>query len=134
MIVRPVLTGDVDAIAELEHTLFGADHWSSRVGIVAEEAGAIVGYAAVLLAGDVADLARIAVLPSHRRRGIASAVLAEAHETARVGGLERMLLEVAESNTGARAFYAAHGYAEIARRRGYYPDGGDALVLARALG
>ena len=44
-----------------------------------------------------------------------------------------MLLEVAESNVGARAFYAAHEYAEISRRRGYYADGDDALVLARAV-
>jgi len=34
-----------------------------------------------------------------------------------------------EVNSGARAFYAAHGAVELGRRRRYYRDGSDALVL-----
>lgn len=132
--IRPARDDDVVAIAALETELFGADQWSAQAGIVAEEDGIVVGYAAVLVADDVADLVRIAVAVSHRRRGIAGAVLAEAYVAARTEGAERMLLEVAESNVGAQAFYAAQGFAEISRRRRYYTDGDDALVLARALG
>jgi ribosomal-protein-alanine N-acetyltransferase len=40
-----------------------------------------------------------------------------------------VLLEVSETNAGARAFYAAHGAVELDRRRRYYRDGSDALVL-----
>jgi ribosomal-protein-alanine N-acetyltransferase len=47
-----------------------------------------------------------------------------------------MLLEVRPSNTGAIALYQAAGFAEIGRRKGYYPAHGgkreDALVLRRA--
>jgi ribosomal-protein-alanine N-acetyltransferase len=44
-----------------------------------------------------------------------------------------MFLEVAERNGAARALYAAAGFAAAGRRRRYYPDGADALVLRRSL-
>jgi len=45
-----------------------------------------------------------------------------------------VLLEVREDNAGALAFYAAHRFAEVDRRRRYYRDGATAIVLLRALG
>jgi ribosomal-protein-alanine N-acetyltransferase len=44
-----------------------------------------------------------------------------------------MFLEVSERNAAARALYAAAGFAEVGRRRRYYADGADALVLRRDL-
>jgi ribosomal-protein-alanine N-acetyltransferase len=44
-----------------------------------------------------------------------------------------MFLEVSEANGAARALYAAAGFEEAGRRRRYYADGSDALVLRRAL-
>jgi ribosomal-protein-alanine N-acetyltransferase len=49
------------------------------------------------------------------------------------GGAVAMFLEVAEGNAAARALYGAAGFAEAGRRRRYYADGGDALVLRREL-
>jgi ribosomal-protein-alanine N-acetyltransferase len=45
-----------------------------------------------------------------------------------------MLLEVRADNAGALAFYLAEGFAEIDRRRRYYRDGADAIVLELLLG
>ena len=45
-----------------------------------------------------------------------------------------MLLEVAAGNEAALAFYAAEGFTEIDRRRRYYRDGTDAVVLRLDLG
>jgi ribosomal-protein-alanine N-acetyltransferase len=45
-----------------------------------------------------------------------------------------VLLEVREDNAAARAFYAAHAFTEIDRRRRYYRDGATAIVLLRDLG
>lgn len=135
---------DAGAITVLEAEAFGADAWTaeqvadelaatSRRVVVAENDGHVVGYAAITVAGDTADITRIAVTGAARRAGIASMLLAELHEVAQQAGVERVLLEVAAVNTGALAFYRARGYAEIARRRGYYPSGDDALVLERHL-
>ena len=41
----------------------------------------------------------------------------------------RILLEVSATNDAALAFYASAGFVEIDRRRRYYRDGTDALVL-----
>jgi ribosomal-protein-alanine N-acetyltransferase len=40
-----------------------------------------------------------------------------------------MFLEVAADNKAANALYAGAGFVQVGERRGYYPDGGDALVL-----
>ena len=133
MSLRPATEADLDALAALEQDLFGDDAWSrgsvaaevaaGRV-LVAEDDG-VAGYVVTLAAGDAVDLMRIAVRPDRRRRGLAHALLAAAATG------ERMLLEVSERNTGALAFYAAEGFAEIARRRRYYRDGSAAVVMER---
>ena len=142
--IRPARAEDADALAALERKAFGADAWSreqvadelagaTRHVAVAEADDEIVGYAAISVAGDVADLTRIVVADPHRRSGVASELLVTLHEAAQQAGAERILLEVAASNAAACELYRAHGYVEIARRRGYYADGIDALVLARAV-
>jgi len=142
--IRPAQALDADALALLERDAFGSDAWSpaqveaelagaNRRVVVAEAGGRVVGYGAISVAGDVGDLTRIVVAAENRRSGVASSLLAALHDAARAAGAVRMLLEVAESNSGALAFYRAHGYAEIARRRAYYAAGDDALVMACAV-
>jgi ribosomal-protein-alanine N-acetyltransferase len=143
--IRPAGPADVEAIAELETGIFGADSWSpsqvaadleapARYVLVTEIDGRVVGYAAIAVAGDSADLLRIAVADAFRRTGIASALLDDVELLVADAGADRVVLEVAASNIGAREFYRERGYVEIARRSGYYAGGGDALVFARALG
>lgn len=143
--IRPARAEDTDALAALEREAFSADAWSpsqieaelagpTRHVFVAEAGDDVIGYASIAVAGEVADVTRIVVAESARRRGVASDLLDALHRAAAGAGVERMLLEVADDNAAAQTFYAAHGYAEISRRRAYYADGGDALVLHRALG
>ena len=143
MSLRPAADQDVDAIVVLERACF-PDPWRAdsirselaeptRVPVVAEHGGEVLGWAVTLVSGDVADLLRIGVLPSARRTGTASALLTAVSAESVARGAGRMLLEVAEDNAAARAFYATAGFGEIHRRRGYYPGGVDALVLAREL-
>lgn len=139
--LRPAVTADVDRIVDLEAEVFGAGAWSTTAVqaelrhdvVVAEVGSTIAGYAAVRVVGDVADLTRIAVSPHCRREGIGASLVDSAVAAARSSGADRLLLEVAESNEGARALYTAAGFAEIARRARYYAGGVDALVLARDL-
>jgi ribosomal-protein-alanine N-acetyltransferase len=135
-VIRPATTDDVDAVTRLEAAIFGADAWSRdsvreeltgqrRTAVVAC-APDVVGYAVTALAGDTTDLQRVAVAASHRRQGLARALLAVV-----LPDHGRVLLEVSDRNKEALAFYAAEGFAEIDRRPSYYRDRTDAVVMER---
>jgi len=85
------------------------------------------------VAADEAEILALAVVPAARRQGLGAALLAAAEARAAGHGAGTMYLEVAERNAAARALYAHAGYAFAGRRRGYYRDGGDALVLKKRL-
>ncbi|QLQ11414.1 MAG: ribosomal protein S18-alanine N-acetyltransferase [Nocardioidaceae bacterium] len=136
------MPGDLDWVAKLETETFGPDAWTPaqvaeellgerRRGFVAVDRS---GYAVTLLAGEVADLQRIAVRASLRRTGIGRDLLAHAQQQARGDGAQRMLLEVAASNATALGFYGRAGFAEIDRRPRYYKNGDDAVVMSVGLG
>jgi ribosomal-protein-alanine N-acetyltransferase len=86
-------------------------------------------YGTISVAGDVADLERIAVMPSRRRQGVARQLLDALCAAAVAQGATRMLLEVAHDNEAALGFYSAYGFTTISRRPGYYRGGVDALVM-----
>jgi [ribosomal protein S18]-alanine N-acetyltransferase len=139
--VRRATAHDVDAVAALEAEIFGADAWSPatvadeltgplRQGLVAlDERGEVCGYLVVLGIGDVADMLRIAVAAPRRGRGVASALL----RACELSTHQRMVLEVRADNEAALAFYRRHEFAEVTRRRDYYAEGADAVVMQKPL-
>jgi ribosomal protein S18 acetylase RimI-like enzyme len=58
----------------------------------------------------------LATDPDFRRRGAASALLAEAEREARARGLPTLALDTTASNEPARALYAREGFDEVAYR------------------
>ena len=143
---EPARPDDAPAIAALEAVALGRDAWSPALvaeGVagtlptvhyrVVREAGEVVAYAVTSVAGDVAELQRIAVDPGRRRSGLASALLADVVRRSAADGAERLLLEVREDNADALGFYAASAFVEIARRRRYYRDGATAVVMELGL-
>ena len=138
VVLRDASPDDAPAVADLEQRLFGDEAWpptvvegalAGRTAVLAEVDGELAGYAVLGVAGDVADLERIAVAVSHRRTGLATALLDAIRARALADGAQRLLLEVSEANAGARAFYTAQGSVELGRRSRYYRDGSDAVVL-----
>jgi ribosomal-protein-alanine N-acetyltransferase len=91
------------------------------------------GFVLARAAGGEAEVLTLAVLPAARRRGTGGRLLAAALAGAAARGAAAMFLEVAAGNAAARALYGGLGFAEVGRRRRYYPDGSDALVLRRDL-
>ena len=134
---RRATLDDVAAIAAIEMECFGSSAWSEalvagevrgerHVVLVADD---LTAYGAVSVAGEVADLDRIAVLPGARGHGLARALLRELIDLARDLDAERMLLEVAADNVAAIGLYEAHGFETIATRRRYYAGWIDALIM-----
>ncbi len=91
------------------------------------------GLALARVAADEAELLTLGVRPAARRQGVARALLHRLGAEAARRGAGSLFLEVAVANPPALALYRAAGFAEVGRRRRYYPDGGDALILARRL-
>ncbi len=81
------------------------------------------------VAADEAEVLTLAVMPKARRQGIALDLLNAALVEARKAGAHVAFLEVATDNAAAQALYSRVGFTEVGRRRRYYADGSDAIVL-----
>jgi [ribosomal protein S18]-alanine N-acetyltransferase len=144
-VIRPGTPQDKADLGALEVELFGTGAWSPDdllgvtgadrwIRVATDQAGHLAGYVVTTLAGDVVDLLRIGVRTDHQGRGLGGILLAAALDAAaELPQAERMMLEVSEANAAAAALYLGHGFAVIDRRRHYYPDGTDALVMERPL-
>lgn len=104
--------------------------------LVYEEAGEVAGFLVYACVVDEGTIGNIAVDPARRGKGIGRALLLAAIEAMRREGMRKCLLEVRESNVGARGLYDALGFRTDGRRRGYYPTASgreDALLMSRSL-
>ena len=81
---------------------------------VASIEGEDVGLANLAVRGEDAWIGGVGVLPSHRRSGIAEALMHALQDVARGLGVHRIWLEVIEQNDGAFRLYEKLGY-EITR-------------------
>ncbi len=95
------------------------------VGLLDERGGLLLMRVTV----DEAEILTIGVLPRLRQQGIGRGLLEAALARASTLGALSMFLEVDVGNAAARALYAAAGFQEVGRRRRYYANGADALVL-----
>lgn len=82
---------------------------------------------------DEAEILTLGTVPAARRQGIAAGLLTEALRQVAISGVRQVFLEVAVGNLAALHLYAAAGFIEIGRRRAYYANGADALVLRAIL-
>ena len=145
--LRPMTTADIDAVLALDRALFGEEAWSrqmlvgelgqqpaSRFYLVAEDDGAIVGYAGLLAAGGQADVLTIAVDTARWGQGVGSELLRQLLAEAKRRECTEVFLEVRADNTRAQRLYHWWGFTEVGIRRGYYqPSGMDAIVMRRDL-
>jgi ribosomal-protein-alanine N-acetyltransferase len=135
---------DIDAVVVLEKALF-EDAWNadmfwdelaqgdSRTYLVAEDEGAIVGYAGLAAMPDEAYVQTLGVVKEHQRGGLGSTLLTALLEDAKRRGLPRVGLEVRIDNEPAIRLYERFGFEAIAVRKRYYqPSGTDALVMVTA--
>lgn len=86
----------------------------------ASGSGEPLGFLLAQSALDEAEILMLAVAPAARRQGVARRLLTDGHEALALRGVTRMLLDVADDNTAARALYMSAGYQPLAIRRAYY--------------
>jgi len=145
MPVRPATAEDATAIAILEAEGRDGSPWTraavelmlergdDSVVLVAEQDGTPLGFLLGTAIADEGEVLMVRVDPAARRRGLARALMDAAEGTWRDRDVTQAFLEVHVDNLAARALYEALGWQEAGRRAAYYADGGDALVLRKAL-
>ncbi|MET2522850.1 ribosomal protein S18-alanine N-acetyltransferase [Ralstonia pseudosolanacearum] len=134
---------DVAAVAAVEQAAF-AFPWSrgnfedslksGHLGIVLRDGGnQVAGYLILMPVVDEMHLLNVTVAPAWQRQGLGRWLLRAAQALTLAHGFASLLLEVRPSNTGAIALYRCVGFAEIGRRKRYYPAENntreDALVM-----
>jgi ribosomal-protein-alanine N-acetyltransferase len=142
--IRPASAADAGALAAIERACF-SDPWTAAGIIetiqygtarafVAEFSGQVTGYLMARISGEEGEILNLAVLPEHRRQGIARALLASGLLALLDSGVREAFLEVRESNAAAIELYREQGFRPVGLRPGYYRDPReDALVLRTAL-
>jgi ribosomal-protein-alanine N-acetyltransferase len=81
----------------------------------------LLGYWVAMPGVDEMHLLNITVVPAWQGRGLAVAMLDRLVAACRERGLVQLWLEVRVSNERAREVYRRYGFAEVGRRRAYYP-------------
>ncbi len=145
MILRDVNEGDLDEVLLIEREVH-AHPWtlgnfsdalrSGYLCKVAEQDGAMLGYAVMMLGVDEAELLDIAIAARHQRHGWGRRLLEEMMALERRANMQRVVLEVRASNAAAIALYRHAGFSDIGLRRDYYPAVNgreDAILMGRRL-
>ncbi len=141
--IRAATIDDAALLAELNGINL-AEAWDERFfahvlrsqggfGFIAEAHGAPTGFVLVRTVLDEAEILALAVSAAFRRNGIGRRLLVEAATLAGRYGAEKVFLEVAAGNLAARNLYESQGFRKAGRRKAYYADGQDALLLQVAL-
>ncbi len=111
--------------------------------LVAEtkDGGEIIGYVMCRLEREFAPtslkvktkghIVSLAVMPEHRRKGVATALMKLAEEALKRKGAEELYLEVRVSNEPAIRLYEKLGYKKVKVLKYYYSDGEDAYLMAK---
>lgn len=81
----------------------------------------LLGYWVAMPGADEMHLLNITVVPPWQGRGLAVVMLDRLVAECRRRGLTQLWLEVRVGNARAREVYRRYGFAEVGRRRAYYP-------------
>ena len=94
--------------------------------------GAVLGYVGLMYVLDEGYISNVAVSPSHRRQGIANALITELCARCQTLSLSFVSLEVRAGNVPAIALYEKHGFRRAGLRKGYYErPKEDALIMTK---
>ncbi len=143
MQIKHMEPAEITAVTALQRNNF-AHPWSEqdymdhlqdqdKIYLTALQDGIVVGSCVLWCSFETADLCNIVVDVSHRREGIAQALLHQAFKKCAGEGVEQILLEVRESNEAAIKLYVKLGFNEISLRKNYYRDPQEHAVIMQKI-
>lgn len=137
--IRDFVGEDLQAVRRILSNAPEASQWSAEdlmaaktnvILRIAENEGVACGFLALRMAADEGEILNLAVDSAVRRRGIGSRLVKDALAACEAAGVQKIFLEVRDSNHSAQKFYFQLGFRHAGRRRGYYRQPTeDALIL-----
>lgn len=120
----------ITQVAELEADIF-SDPWSRKeientirnkqtFCAVAKEEGKVLGYFLCYYVLEECEIARIAVDPKMRRRGVGQSLFSYMLQLCQEKQIQKILLDVRESNLPAITFYKKQGFLVDGIRKHFY--------------
>ncbi|MGC4019442.1 MAG: ribosomal protein S18-alanine N-acetyltransferase [Muricomes sp.] len=145
LIIEELSAEDAASVAELEFQIF-SDFWSEKsvletinnprsICIAAKKAGRLAGYMLSYEAAGEVEIARIAVESEMQRQGVGSRLILKLEDICEERNIQKILLDVRESNRTAQMFYEEQGFREDGIRQNFYDNPKeDAVLMSRKLG
>lgn len=142
--IVPMTLDHVDQVAELEKLIFSIpwtynmianelknEHASYYVAITDESL--VIGYIGLHVAYDQGYITNIAVLPDFRSLGVGASLLSRAINRCNEAEVEKLTLEVRQSNEIAISLYQKFGFHVVGKRINYYRNPTeDALIMLKS--
>ena len=99
--------------------------------IVAKENENIVGFAGIIILPDDVEITNIVTKKTERKKGIGNLLLDKLINISQETGKDNISLEVNEKNIIAINLYKKFGFEEVGRRRKYYNQREDAIIMTK---
>lgn len=142
--IRPFLRRHLDRVLVIENACFPGEAYPRdlflelhrdcpRTFFVARRSRRIVGYAIASVTEGEAEIVSVAVLPDHRRAGVATALLRHTFSHLRRARAPAVALMVRPDNPAAIRFYRRLGFRSAGRIARYYEDRSDGLLMRKRL-
>lgn len=140
--IRRMNPEDLEQVMILERQIFSRP-WSEEsmrsalqqetIYLVDETDGRIRGYLGIWCMAEDGDLCNMAVAEGVRREGVASGLMEEGMAQCRKQGVQRIVLEVRQSNLPAQTLYQHKGFVPIGVRKQYYSEPQEDAVIMECL-
>lgn len=138
--ICPMTENDLDAVLSIEKESFPLPwtrgHFIAELNspysfpmVAVDSQGCVAGYVCPMLIIDEGHILNLAVHPDYRGKGIGGLLVQKVLDECRMQDAEFVSLEVRTSNSTALALYRSFGFVETGRRKAYYENGEDAILM-----
>ena len=142
--VVPFRLRQLERVLRIERASFGREAWPRsyflelygkcrELFLTAKVGRRMAGYSVTCVKDREAEIASIAVHPDYRRQGVADALMGRTLRGLRAAGVRRVELIVRTGNLAGAGLYRAWGFRRVRKVRRYYEDGGDGILMVRAI-
>ena len=140
--IKEINEKDVDLCYELDSStlsLWSKKQWANefkKEGIAVfalSLANLVIGICVLQFVLDEAQINYFVVNQKFRKKGFGSQLMIYLIDRCKSLNINKLLLEVSQSNITAKKFYSRFDFSTVGIRRNYYKDGSDALLKEKKL-